>query len=295
MEAERSNVAGILPVVSLDDPVQFAVIQPVEFTILAILDNDVASAAIKMGVHWLGALRAPDAPIHFAPVRLTGRLARTCAAPAQNVDDFEEGIHPDQHPAALGAIKNPMPGHCRMNEGNCADRAKQRTEFGENPNAFLVFLGQVNGAAVVADQAFLARLQAHGRATIRTIQWASIGWTPSNLQVSGPGSLSEVMPLAIRGHVRIALGSGRRIIRVASGLGRRWSRARIRYNSAIRWESKLIRCVWSIGVVAVICIRVVSVVTGIPVIVGISVVGISISVGPAETESEAPTTPISSS
>jgi hypothetical protein len=70
---------------------------------LAILDDDVASAAIRMRIHFLAALWALDSMIHLAPVRLMGRFHLDFVARAQIVDNGDEVVHPDQHSAALVA------------------------------------------------------------------------------------------------------------------------------------------------------------------------------------------------
>jgi hypothetical protein len=59
----------------MNNALQFAVVQPVEGTPLAILDDDVAPSTIRMGIHYLAALRALDSPIHLSPIRLMGRFA----------------------------------------------------------------------------------------------------------------------------------------------------------------------------------------------------------------------------
>ena len=78
----NSNAAGVFAVRSLDDAFQFPMVQPIELAMLAILDDDVASAAIKMRIHFMVAPRALDAPVQLAPIRLMGRLSNNFAARA---------------------------------------------------------------------------------------------------------------------------------------------------------------------------------------------------------------------
>ena len=66
--AVESRILGIVPIGSANNPVEFVMVEPVEFTRFASVDDDVTGPEIRMGVHWSVALRTSDASVQIARI-----------------------------------------------------------------------------------------------------------------------------------------------------------------------------------------------------------------------------------
>ena len=106
-----------------DDPVQLAIVQPVHDAGLAGIDDDVAGAAVGVGIHGRAAPGAMDLAVEILPVRRVGGVDGDFAAGAEVLDDFSEDVHRDQHASAALAIENTLAGDGGVGQGNGADGA----------------------------------------------------------------------------------------------------------------------------------------------------------------------------
>src|ERR1035438_5549941 len=96
-ETRNELLADVFPIRCPDNPVQLAVVQPVEVTVLAVVDDDVAAAAVKVRVHLTPAFGAGKPSIEISRVEWTRVVSAARPARLQVFNHRRENAHRNQH------------------------------------------------------------------------------------------------------------------------------------------------------------------------------------------------------
>src|SRR3989442_10432735 len=106
MKLHSDFFAAVAWIRSTDNPIQLLVIQPVDRAVVAVIDNDVARAAVEMGIHEPAAVRTADPAIQLFPVRGMHRVRGGRTTGAEILHNLQEDIHRNEHPAAPAAVQD---------------------------------------------------------------------------------------------------------------------------------------------------------------------------------------------
>src|SRR5665213_3623277 len=158
----------VLPIGGADDVLEFAVIQPIEGTIFAGIDDYVSGAAVGVGVHHFGALGTVGAAVERSPVGLHAGVFGGLVAGAQVFDYAQKHIHVDQQAVAALAVEYALARDRGLDQRYAAARALFVGQLVEYAHAVGIGVGKVRGAAVLAGQEILASVQTHGGAAAGT-------------------------------------------------------------------------------------------------------------------------------
>ncbi len=153
--------ACVLTIRRSNNSIELAVIQPVQSTVLAIVNDDVAASTIWMRLHLPAALRAVDPAIQIFPVDRVRASGGSIAARAHILNDRHEHAHGDQRAVAVITVENPFPAGGCVDERNCTYRAGHFGRLVEHAYTLGIRLGIVYVAAIIADQTLFVCFQTH--------------------------------------------------------------------------------------------------------------------------------------
>ena len=110
---------------SANDAHQFAMIEPVEATGVASVDDDAAPTEIKVRVHGPMAFWTTDFPPQLGGICSFGSRDSFALFGFQLFDQVDKCLHGDEHASAFSARLEPNPGQCCVPERLAANGARE--------------------------------------------------------------------------------------------------------------------------------------------------------------------------